>query len=259
MWTRHLTWITTPLVAAIFIGTWQLYVNIGGISPFILPAPTHVATAFVALLHDPTTYRHMGVTLYEAIGGFVLGSLVGVTLGFLLGKIAWLERTLRPFIIATQVTPKVALIPLFILWFGFGPSSKVVVAAVLSFFPIMSNTLLGVKSLDPGHRDVMRSFRAGRAARFMLLELPSTLPYVLTGMEVGIVLAMIGAVVGEFLAGTQGLGQLAVGKLNAFEVDALFGVIILLALTGSVLYFVVSWLKRLIIPWHASASTLGGT
>lgn len=251
---RLLPWITTPLIAAALVGAWHYYVTSGSVSEFILPPPGKVVRAFFALLAEPETWQHMAITLYEAVGGFAIATVVGVGLGVLFGKIAWLERTMRPFIVATQVTPKVALIPLFILWFGFGPESKVVVAAVLSFFPIMSNTLLGVRSIERGHRDVMASLNASAPSRFWLMELPSAMPYILTGMEVGIILAMIGAVVGEFLAGNFGLGNLAVVKLNNFEVDALFGVIVLLAVVGSALYLIVMGLRRIVIPWHDSAS-----
>ena len=121
-----------------------------------------------------------------------------------------LEKMLNPFIVATQVVPKVALVPLFVVWFGFGITSKVVIAAVLAFFPILLNTLLGVKSVDRGHREVLASLNASRWQSIIELEFPSALPYILTGMEVGVVLAIIGAVVGEYLGGSQGLGNLAV-------------------------------------------------
>jgi NitT/TauT family transport system permease protein len=132
--------------------------------------------------------------------------------------------------------------------------SKIVIAAVLAFLPIMSNTILGVKSIERGHFEVMETLKAPRTARFLLMELPSTLPYLLTGMEVGIILAMIGAVVGEFLAGTQGLGHMAVAALNGFEVDTLFAVIVILAVLGAALYLAVATLRRLLIPWHATSN-----
>jgi NitT/TauT family transport system permease protein len=159
---------------------------------------------------------------------------------------------LNPFIVATQVVPKVALVPLFILWFGFGPEAKIVVAAVLAFFPILTNTVLGVKSVDLGHRDVMTVMNANRWQRFVCLELPSALPAILAGMEVGVVLAIIGAVVGEYLGGSSGLGHLAVAALNDYKVGAMFAVILLLTLLGFALYVCVGLLKKVLIPWHES-------
>ena len=249
---RALRWLTPPLLIVGFFVAWELYVALFKVSRFILPPPTRVWTAFVDLLREERTLRHTVITVEETLAGFAIAIVVGVGLGTLLGKVRWLEQALNPFVVATQVVPKVALVPLFILWFGFGITSKVVIAAVLAFFPILTNTVLGVKSIDTGHRDVMDSLNARRWDTFWNLELPSALPYILTGMEVGIVLATIGAVVGEYLGGSEGLGSLAVSTLNALQVDTLFAVILLLTLIGLALYLGIVWLRRLLIPWHES-------
>jgi len=249
---RRLGWLTAPLIFIAFLVGWKLYVELFGVSRFILPPPEQVGRAFIELVLGKTTGMHAGITLYETVMGFLFALLFGVSLGAILGKVPWLERALMPFVVALQVVPKVALVPLFILWFGFGPGSKVIVAAVLAFFPIFTNTLLGVKSVDHGHRDVMESLNAGRFKTFWLLEFPSALPYLLAGMEVGIVLAVIGAVVGEYLGGSEGLGHLAVATLNAFQVDALFAVILLLTVMGFGLWLLVVLLRRAVIPWHDS-------
>ena len=247
-----LTWITTPLLIAGFFAAWHVYVVEFNVSKFILPPPIDVGHALVELLWTPSTWRHASTTVQETIVGFAIACVIGVGLGALLGKVLWLEQTLNPFIIATQVIPKIALVPLFIVWFGFGLTSKIIVAAVLAFFPIFTNTLLGVKSVDLGHREVMASLNASRAATFLRLELPSALPFILIGMEVGIVLSIIGAVVGEYLGGNRGLGYLLVAKMNAYETDSLFAVIVLLAAVGSIFYALVGALRRVVIPWHES-------
>lgn len=249
---KRLTWFTTPFLLLLFFVVWHYYVVWFDVSKFVLPSPLDVAVAIGELLSDATTYKHIWVTLYETLMGFAVASVIGVGGGALLGKIRWLERTLNPFVVATQVVPKVALIPLFILWFGFGPESKVIVSAVLAFFPILINTLLGVKSVDLGHKDVMTSLNATMWQRFLRLELPSALPAILAGMEVGMVLAIIGAVVGEYLGGSEGLGHLAVATLNSYEVNAMFGVITLLTILGFLLYLTIVGVRRLIIPWHES-------
>jgi len=251
------SWLTAPAILLAFLVGWKLYVDLLGVSRFILPPPEQVGRAFVALIEGKTTGMHAGITLYETVVGFACALLSGVGLAALLGRLPWLERALMPFVVALQVVPKVALVPLFILWFGFGPGSKVIVAAVLAFFPIFTNTLLGVKSVEHGHRDVMDSLNAGRWHTLWLLELPSALPYVLAGMEVGIVLAVIGAVVGEYLGGSEGLGHLAVATLNAFQVDALFAVILLLTVMGFGLWLLVVLLRRAVIPWHESVAGAG--
>jgi len=247
-----LDWFTTPGLLLAFVLVWHFYVTWFNVSKFIIPPPLLVAESFVDLLTSPNTLKHTWITLYETIVGFLFACAIGVGLGAVLGKTPWLERALNPFIVATQVVPKVALVPLFILWFGFGPESKIVVATVLAFFPILTNTVLGIKSVDLGHRDVMTVLNAGRWETFISLELPSALPAILAGMEVGIVLAIIGAVVGEYLGGSTGLGYLAVASLNDYKTGMLFAVILLLTIIGFGLYVFISGLKRLVIPWHES-------
>jgi NitT/TauT family transport system permease protein len=206
------------------------------------------------MLSSSRAWGHTWLTVYVTLMGFAWALVIGVGLGVLLGRMRWLELTLNPFIVATQVIPKVALLPLFVVWFGFGNTSKVIVAAILAFFPILTNTVLGVKSVDMGHRDVMTSLNASRWQIFRRLELPSSLPYILTGMEVGIVLAIIGAIVGEYLGGNAGLGFMLVSKMNGYETDGLFAVIIQMTLLGFFFYFATGALRRLLIPWHPSVN-----
>lgn len=250
---NNAAWFATPLVLIALIAIWHAYVTIFSVSPFILPSPLEVGKAIVKLLSDPRTWQHTLITLYEIVAGFIIAVIIGIVFGGLLGKIRWLEQTLNPLIVGLQVMPKVALIPLFIVWFGFGVTSKIVLAAVISFFPIMTNTILGIKSVETGHRDVMLALNASRWQTFRDVELPSALPFILTGMEVGIVLATIGAIVGEYLGGSQGLGYLAVSTLNAFDVQSMFGVIFILTALGLILYFLVVMMRRYLTPWHAAA------
>jgi NitT/TauT family transport system permease protein len=197
-------------------------------------------------------WHHVAVTLEATFVGFAIALFFGLLMGIILGRILWLERALRPVIVASQVVPKVALVPLFIIWFGFGVTSKIVIAALLAFFPIMLNVILGVRSVDPGHKDVMRSLNAGRWATFHHLDYHSTLPYVLAGMEIGIVFAIIGAILGEYLGGDQGLGFLIVRELNGLNAEKLFAVIAVLTIIGFMLFLAVVALKRILIPWHES-------
>jgi NitT/TauT family transport system permease protein len=249
-----LPWITTPVLVLLLLLSWHLYVTIANVSAFILPAPAKVWDAWMDMLTSSRAWRHTWLTVYVTLVGFGWALLIGVGLGVLLGRMRWLELTLNPFIVATQVIPKVALLPLFVVWFGFGNTSKVIVAAILAFFPILTNTVLGVKSVDMGHRDVMTSLNATRWQIFRRLELPSSLPYILTGMEVGIVLAIIGAIVGEYLGGNAGLGFMLVSKMNGYETDGLFAVIIQMTLLGFFFYFATGALRRLLIPWHQSVN-----
>ena len=246
----YLTWITTPLIIVLFLLAWKAYVAISGVSSFVLPPPERVLAAVFRDLSDPTTYDHLLTTLLEIFQGFAIAIVTGILLALLLYKFAVLERILNPFIIAMQVVPKVALIPLFVVWFGFGMTSKVIVAAVLAFFPIFMNTLLGLKSIHFGHREVMETSNASRPQTFLKLEMPSALPYTLAGMEMGIVFATIGAVVGEFLGGNRGLGYLTISRLNSFQIEGLFSSIVILTVLGFLLYSLVVVTKTFSIPWH---------
>ncbi|WP_181780137.1 ABC transporter permease [Pseudonocardia pini] len=245
--------VTTPLIVLAVVGLWKLYVELSGISPFVLPAPEDVAVAFVEQITTPAVWtEHIWTTFYETIAGFTIGIAVGTVLGFLMGRSPTLNRILGPFVITTQVVPKVALVPLFILWFGFGPSSKVMVAAMLSFFPILTNTAFGVRSVPAGMREMMRTVGASRWESFRKLDFPYTLAHILTAAEMAIILATIGAFVGEFLGGDKGLGRYAVNLQNNLQVPQLYGAIVIMALYGFALYASVSLVKRLLIPWHDS-------
>ncbi|MEU6647821.1 ABC transporter permease, partial [Saccharomonospora sp. NPDC046836] len=249
---KILPWISTPLILVAFFVVWDVFVRVNNVSELVLPRPGTVLASLGEVVTDPTTWDHAGITATETIGGFLIALATGITVGAVLGKIAWLERSLRPLIVASQVVPKVALIPLFVIWFGFGMTSKVIMSAMLAFFPIMLNVQLGVRSVEAGQRDVMRALNANRWQTFKHLELKSTMPYVFAGMEVGIVFAIIGTIVGEYLGGSEGLGYLVVRTLNELNAPALFAVIILLSALGLLLYFTVNSLKRFFIPWHES-------
>jgi NitT/TauT family transport system permease protein len=249
---KFLPWVSTPVLLLLFVLLWKLTIRLFNISPFVLPQPEQVVVGMAALVRSQDFLGHLRVTLTETLLGFGIALVLGVAMGAVLGRVVWLEQALRPLIVASQVVPKVALIPLFIIWFGFGITSKVVIVTTLAFFPIMLNSMLGVRSVDPGHREVMRSLGASRWATFWRLDYHSTLPYVFAGMEIGIVFSIIGAVVGEYLGGNEGLGYLVVESLNSLNAERLFAVIVALTLLGFILFLCVIGLKRVFIPWHES-------
>lgn len=238
------------VAVAIFFVVWELYCRLSGIPPLILPAPSRILAVFFEVLTERATLYHLSVTLREILAGFLIAVAAGMFLGWLIYVSPVMERALHPFIVASQVVPKVALVPLFVLWFGFGSASKIIVAAVIAFFPVMVNTNLGLRSVDAGHRDVFAALRATPLQRILLLQIPSALPAILAGMEMAIVLATIGAVVGEYLGGSEGLGYLAVATMNAFQTDRLFVIVILLTLIGFVLFLVIAALRRMLTAWH---------
>lgn len=255
-WTdRYLPWITTPLLIAAFLGLWKLYIVVFSISPFMLPTPEGVGRALVTLVQTGYFWEHLWITVSEILTGFAIAVFVGAALGVVLGKSRLFERVAAPFIIASQVTPKVALMPLFLLWMGFGIQSKIAMVALLSFFPVMKATILGVRSIAGDQRDLFTIIGASGWKRIWSLEIPAVLPYLLTGIETGSVLAVTGAIVGEYLGGNQGIGALVVITLNAMRVEQMFATIVALAVFGFVFYGAIASLRRIAVPWHESASS----
>ncbi|MFC0247066.1 ABC transporter permease [Citricoccus parietis] len=249
---KVLPWITTPGLLVVLFVIWELSVKALDVSPLILPPPSMIFENLGELLAQPTTWDNVRVTVIEIVLGFVAGVLAGVLVGVVLGKLPLVEASVRPLIIALEVVPKVALIPLFVIWFGFGMTTKVIIAGLLAFFPVMLNVLLGVRSVDRGHRDLMQSINASRWQTFRHLEYKSMMPHVFAGMETAIVLAVIGTIVGEYLGGNEGLGYMVVKTLNELNAPALFAVILMLATVGLIMYFIVTSFKRVAIPWHES-------
>lgn len=240
------------VVLVVVIGGWKVYVEAADVSRFVLPPPEDVGRATWDLVGEPGTWVHLRVTLWEIVAGFAAASVFGIVTGIAIGEIRVVERALSPFLIALQVLPKVAVIPLLILWLGFGAGAKIVIAAIFAFFPVTAGTRAGIRSVERNHRDLATTLRASRWQRLTQIDLPSSLPSILTGMEVGIVLATVGAIVAEYLSGSEGLGWLATFYLNQLQVDALFGVIVLMSALGLLLYAAVLGLRRLLVPWHQS-------
>jgi len=249
---RLLPWIVTPALIILVIVVWGAWVSLFHVNPFIFPGPLEVWDKLLGVLVAEKTWAATGTTVMETVVGFVIATAIGALIGIVLGKLPWLEVSVRPLVIITQVAPKVAFIPLFIIWFGFGITSKIVLAALLAFFPVMLNVLLAIRSVDQGHREVMQSLNASKWQTFGQVEFRSLLPYLFAGMEVGITLATIGAIVGEYLAGNSGLGNLLVGAMNDLDAGKTFALILWLSLIGLVLYLIVNELKRFFIPWHES-------
>jgi len=257
MGSRKFWRVVLPVVSVtLFLVGWSAYVRSAEVSAFLLPAPEAIFLALTDLIFDPDLWHHTRITVTEAVSGFLIAVLLGVSLGLLMARVPPVEWAMKPFIVLLQLIPKIALAPLFILWFGFGLQSKIVIAAVLAFFPIFSNALVAFKSVEPGDRDVFTMLQAGPVQRFIMLDLPTALPVILTGMEVAVVLAMIGAIVGEFIGGSEGLGYLAIAYLQELAVPELFAVIVVLALVGLILYVFIGRLRAWFAPWHASTTNI---
>lgn len=242
--------LLAPLVLILVIALWALIVRWGDYKPFVLPGPDAVAKRFVIAVRDGTLLYHTLVTLREVVLGMTLGLTFSFTMGYALAKSPTLERIISPYLVASQAVPTVALAPLLIIWFGNGTASKVLVCAVTVFFPVLINTIVGIRSVDARLRDVMRSFRASPWQTFVMLELPAALPVLLGGLKVGVTLSVIGAVVGEFVGSDRGLGFLVNLARGLFDTPLMFVAILTLMVIALALYLLVSALERWLLRWR---------
>ena len=211
-------------------------------SPLILPGPISVATQLVRSWGVIVT--NLWVTLGEIGLGFAAGSAIGVVIGTAIAHSRRLERILRPYIATSQAVPKAALAPLFVLWLGFGVGPKVTIAALISFFPLLENTIVGLRRVDPDALKLFASLGASPWQVFVKLRLPHGLPYILTGLKVGIVFATVGAVIAEFVTSNRGLGALIMQAQGNFDTRLMFAVIIVLTVMGVVLYEILQLVER---------------
>lgn len=233
---------------AVVAGAWQAIVVAGGYPPFILPGPGTVAARFVAAWADGTIAPHAGATLSAVLLGFATGALVALGAGVLLARSPLAERLVSPYLVAAQATPVLALAPLLALWFGTGLLSKVVICALIVFFPVAVATLVGIHSIDPRLLELAASLRATPRQAVLLVQLPAALPAILGGMRVGVTLAVIGAIVGEWAGGSTGLGVLVnIARGALFDTPLMFATLLTLALMGVGLYLVVLAVERRLV------------
>ena len=237
----------TLLGGLAFLALWQGVVWVGNYPPFILPPPGAVAERLGELLADGSLWLHAGVTLREVLAGLGLGALTATLLGYVLAHSPLAERLLAPYIVASQSVPVVAVAPLLVIWFGTGLLSKVLVCALIVFFPILVNTIVGVRSVGRELRDLMRMLEATRWQTVWLLEVPAALPVLLGGLKVGATLAVIGAVVGEFVASDRGLGYLLKQGQQLYDTPLVFVGIGALVAMAQALYGAVVLVERVAV------------
>ena len=233
---------------AVFLLAWRAIVFIGGYPPFILPAPEVVFGRFVGALADGTIWPHLATTLQEVALGFTVGATAGVAIGYVLARSAIVERLLSPYLVAAQAVPILAIAPLLALWFGPGLLSKVVICSLIVFFPVAIATMVGIRSVDARLLELGRSLRATRRQVLTTLEIPAALPSILGGMRVGVTLAVVGAVVGEWAGADRGLGVLInLARGSLFDIPLMFAALLTLALLGIVLYLAVVVVERRLV------------
>jgi len=238
-----------PLSLVAFLALWEGLVRWAGYPVFILPSPERVYQTLWMTIQDGTLWRHAQVTLVEILAGLAMGLTSATVLGYMLAKTPALERLFLPYIVALQSIPIVALAPLVVIWFGFGVFSKVLVCALTLFFPVLVNTVTGLRSVEEELRDLMRSLEATPWQTFVLLEVPAALPVFLAGLKIGVTLSVIGAVVGEFIGADRGLGFLVNLARGLLDTPLLFVALLALAAIALGLYEAVNLLERALLSW----------
>ena len=233
---------------AVFVVAWKLVVLVGGYPPFILPAPEVVGARFVRAWAVGIIEPHALATLVEIGLGFAVGAVAGLLVGYALARSALVERIISPYVVAAQATPILALAPLLALWFGPGLTGKVVICGLIVFFPIAVSTMVGVRSVDRGLLELARSFRATRRQVLTTLEIPGAMPSILGGMRVGVTLAVVGAIVGEWAGADRGLGVLVnLARGSLFDIPLMFATLVTIALIGIALYVLVVFAERRLV------------
>jgi len=250
-WWRKTEYTRTVIsVLGISLIIWETAVRLLNIKTFILPAPSQVILELARTW--PFFAEQSLYTIYVTITGFILAVVGGVVLAIAIVVSRFLERTLYTLLVALNSVPKVALAPLFVIWLGTGGAPKIAIAALIAVFPIVINTTLGLRAVDPEMVNLARSARASRRHIMMKIRFPNALPSVFAGAKVGISFALIGAIVGEFVAGERGLGYVILESQSTFNTPRAFGAILLLGVLGTIMFFVVELCERFLLPWHVS-------
>lgn len=242
------------MLLLLLLGGWELAWHRWQIPPMILPAPSSIADALWRGLRSGYLWPHLAQTSLEVVLGLALGGSLGFAGGLLLGESAYLRRMLMPYVVTSQVIPKLALGPLFIIWFGFGTWPTVVLTALICFFPLLENTLTSLQQVDAQRLELFRLLRASRWQTLWRLKIPAGLPGIMAGLRVAVVLALVGAVVGEFVSASQGLGALIIVTQGTMDTPLMFAVLVLITLLGLLLYQTALTLERwLLKPYLASS------
>jgi NitT/TauT family transport system permease protein len=229
---------------------WWAVARYSGLPSFILPSPEQVWTRFLRALSNGSLFVHAGVTLFEILTGLLIGALTATALGYLVAKSRALERVLSPYLVASQAIPLVAIAPLLVIWFGPGIFSKILICALIVFFPVLVNTVVGVRAVPVALHDLMRSLRATRGQILLKLEIPAALPVFLGGLRIGATLSVIGAVVGELVGADMGLGFLINVGRGQYDTALVFVAVFTLILLALVLYGVVAWAEKRLLSWQ---------
>jgi NitT/TauT family transport system permease protein len=247
-------WIAMTFVFVTFIGTWQFVTSFGFVSPIILPTPMETLKDVLFVGQNLLTAGYMleplWITMKEVFYGFALAILIGFSFGVLVGETAFGEKAVMPYLVAIDTMPKVAFAPLFVAWLGFGIESKVALAAFIATFPIVVGTAAGLHAADENARMLFKTMGASRMQTLIKMKLPTGLPQIFTGIKIGAVGVMAGAITGEFLGGGKGFGELIRVAASQLNTPRVFSLILYLSLIGLALYVIVQWTQRKVVFWQ---------
>jgi NitT/TauT family transport system permease protein len=235
------------LVSALL--AWEAIVWALDVPPIVVPPPTAVATALWAQLHLEAFWLDVGITLFETLVGFCLGALVAISLGSLIAQFELIEKTFYPYIVGLQTVPKIAIAPLMVIWFGFGLTSKVIMAAIIAFFPILVNVIEGLRASPPQEIELLRAMCASRWQIFWKVKVPNALPFLFAGLDIGIVFSVLGAIVGEFVGSQAGLGNRILQLDFRLDIPGVFAVLVVLSSIGISLHLTMRAVRRRVVFW----------
>jgi NitT/TauT family transport system permease protein len=243
-------WVRPVLLLVLIVVIWDLAIRLFKIPAYQIPAPADV----VAVLFSdwPELLRQSWPTTYATLCGFLLSAVFGIPVAMLIAGSKTVESYVYPLLVFSQSVPKVAIAPLFVVWFGFGIIPKVISAFLLGFFPVVVSAVQGFKSVDPDMVDLARAMQGSRFQVFRAVNLPHALPAIFSGLKVSVTLAVVGAVVGEFVGSNSGIGYVLQRSIGTFDLPTMFAALVILALLGVILFWIVDRIERLIIPWHVS-------
>jgi len=247
-----------PLISlAVLVLVWHVSIEIFTIPDYLLPPPASVFSALYHGLISGELWPHIATTLEETLSGYAIGCGLAVFMGALLAESRTFERFFYPLLIGLQAMPKVALGPIILVWFGFGMASKVVLVALVCFFPLFVNTVNGIKRTDPELLDACRAFSASRLYLLLHVKLPAASGEIFSGLQIGVSLALIGAVVGEFLSAQQGLGYLIASASVSMSLATMFSGVLLLAAIGLTGSLIMRAIHRRVVFWEARSEKAG--
>ncbi|MCH8109619.1 MAG: ABC transporter permease [Chloroflexi bacterium] len=241
------TWLPSIVIILGILAVWEIYVLVRDVPKWLLPAPSVVAVTIVEDIG--LLSRHTLVTLEEVVIGFGFALACGVLLAVGIALSRTVERAIYPFVIASQTIPIIAIAPLLLIWVGYGLTPKIIVVALIAFFPIAVNTIDGLKSIDPDTVSLMRTLGANRLQILVKAQLPSAMPFLFSGARIAVAVSVIGAVIGEWVGSSEGLGYLMIRSKPQFLTERVFAAIVVLSVMGIALFLLVGLVERLAIPW----------